>query len=119
MVVKKLGYIQLSGNNNNNMKVVRPGNLYTIRNFNDKFSYQRIQFIHKELINGKLEIVDDGTTNEELLEVIIDRLNYLQGLMPCRENEVALIKLDEALLWLNKRTADRQSRDVVERQTRL
>jgi len=31
---------------------------------------------------------------------------------PCRENSLAITKLDEALLWLGKRTADREARGV-------
>ena len=31
---------------------------------------------------------------------------------PCRENDLAITKLDEAFLWLNARTADRKKRGV-------
>lgn len=31
---------------------------------------------------------------------------------PCRENSIVITKLDEALLWLGKRTADREVRGV-------
>jgi hypothetical protein len=59
-----------------------------------------------------LETINDGTTNEDLLEVLIDRMNYLQSKFPCRENAIAITKLDEALLWLEKRTNDRKKRQV-------
>jgi hypothetical protein len=59
-----------------------------------------------------LETINDGTTNEDLLEVLIDRMNYLQNKFPCRENAIAITKLDEALLWLEKRTNDRKKRQV-------
>ena len=59
-----------------------------------------------------METINDGTTNEDLLEVLIDRMNYLQNKFPCRENAIAITKLDEALLWLEKRTNDRKKRQV-------
>ena len=34
------------------------------------------------------------------------------GKFKCRENAMAITKLDEALLWLNKRTLDRENRKV-------
>jgi hypothetical protein len=30
----------------------------------------------------------------------------------CRENSMAITKLDEALMWINKRAEDRKARDV-------
>lgn len=60
----------------------------------------------------ELVTVNDGTTNEEVLAVLIDRLNYLNGIFPCRENAIVITKLEESLMWLNKRTADRKNRGV-------
>jgi len=59
----------------------------------------------------------DGTTNEEVLQVLIHRLNYLnsiwqEGKFRCRENSIAITKLEEALMWLEKRTSDRVIRKV-------
>lgn len=98
------------------MKVLTAGHRYEAENF-DKLTEtgQIIQFIEKAPIepgSPQLETVNDGTTNEELIEILINRLQYLNGKFPCRENSVALTKLDEALLWLQKRTADRIKRDV-------
>ena len=45
-------------------------------------------------------------TNEEVLAMLIDRMNYLQGKFPCRENALVITKLEESLMWLNKRTSD-------------
>jgi hypothetical protein len=80
---------------------------------------QTIQFIQKEpKEEGSTELVtiSDGTTNEELLEVLIDRISFLNSKFPCRENAIAITKLDEALLWLNKRTNDRIKRNVEGKQ---
>jgi hypothetical protein len=101
------------------MKVLTEGHKYELSNFENKHEQgQTIQFIEKEPISGTtvLETINDGTTNEEVIEVLINRLQYLNGKFPCRENSVALTKLDEALLWLNKRTSDRLKRGVEGKQ---
>jgi len=45
----------------------------------------------------------------EAAKVIIEGLNKN---FPCRENSMVITKLDEALMWLGKRKADRISREV-------
>lgn len=55
---------------------------------------------------------DNGTTLEEMLRVSIERLQDLNGRFACRENSLAITKMQEALMWLNARTADRVSRGV-------
>ncbi len=61
----------------------------------------------------------DGVTNEEVLKVLIHRISYLNnsagfppGKFHCKENFMAITKLEEALMWLEKRTADRLTRKV-------
>jgi hypothetical protein len=55
----------------------------------------------------------NGIHNEDLIAIVIDRLQGFQdGDFACRENALALTKLEEALLWLNKRTNDRINRGV-------
>jgi hypothetical protein len=55
----------------------------------------------------------NGLTQEVLLAIVEDRLKCFQaGEFSCRENAVALTKVQEALMWLNKRTADRVARGV-------
>lgn len=50
---------------------------------------------------------------EALLAVVIDRLRGFQsGPYGCRENAVALTKIEEATMWLQKRTRDRMARGV-------
>lgn len=97
------------------MIILTEGHKYIAKNFENSSNGQTIQFIEKQpKEEGSTELitVNDGTTNEELLAVLINRLNYLNGKFPCRENSIAITKLDEALLWLNKRTADRIARNV-------
>lgn len=53
-----------------------------------------------------------GTTLEEMLRVSLARLNDLQSRFGCRENAIAITKMEEALMWLNKRTENRIARGV-------
>ena len=39
-------------------------------------------------------------------------LEQVNDKFPCRENSIAITKLDESLLWLLKRTLDREARKV-------
>ena len=97
------------------MKVLTPGHKYLLENFENKEAFQTIQFIEKAPIEGgagKLETINDGTTNEELLKVLIDRMNSMQAKFPCRENAIATTHFETGLLWLEKRTADRKARGV-------
>lgn len=55
----------------------------------------------------------NGLTQEVLLAIVIDRLQSFQrGKYACRENALALTKLEEAQHWLMHRTRDRMSRGV-------
>lgn len=81
--------------------------------------FDTIQFIYKTPIHpSSEELVTsiNGTTNEEVLKVLIHRLNYLQSKNPSRENAIVIIKLEESLMWLNKRTDDRKNRGVEGKQ---
>jgi len=97
------------------MQVLTEGHKYIAQNFENKENGQIIQFIEKQpKEEGSTELitVNDGTTNEELLAVLINRMNYLQSKFPCRENALAITKFEEGLMWLNKRTNDRLQRGV-------
>jgi len=64
--------------------------------------------------NGPVaEVGHNGATQEALIAICIDRLRSFQaGPFSCRENALALTKLEEALHWLQSRTRDRQWRGV-------
>lgn len=99
------------------MNIITTGHRYELANFEKpENAGQVLQFIEKtpylDKGNGALRTINDGTTNEEVLAVLINRVNYLNGKFPCRENAIAITKLEEALLWLNHRTAQRQARGV-------
>ena len=55
----------------------------------------------------------NGVCNEDLLAMVISRLEHFQkSEFACRENALAITKLEEALLWLRKRTMGRENRGV-------
>ena len=67
-----------------------------------------------EFQNGPInEVGVNGFSNEALLAVLIDRMRGFQsGQFQCRENAIALTHLEEAMMWLQKRTRDRMARGV-------
>jgi len=97
------------------MQVIREGHRYELSNFENNLAWQQLQFIEKEPnpdVSGAMITVNDGTTNEEVLAMLIDRMRYLQVKFCCRENAIVITKLEEALMWLEMRTNDRKKRGV-------
>lgn len=55
----------------------------------------------------------NGVCNEDLIAMVICRLEHFQkSAYACRDNALAITKLEEALLWLRKRTMGREKRQV-------
>jgi len=69
---------------------------------------------HIRFQNGPIkETGFNGISNEALLAIVEDRLlGFQQGPYSCRENSLALTKLQECMQWLHKRTRDRIDRGV-------
>lgn len=93
------------------------GHLYELENAEGE-EPQTIKFIRKEIscaadeTFGKFVLLEDGTTNEEVLKMLIDRTKKLGEKLPSRENSIAITKLEEALMWFEKRTANRLAQNV-------
>ena len=105
------------------MKILTEGHKYELDHFEsyglDGVAVETLQFIEKvPVAEGltELKTVNDGTTNEEVLKVLINRMQYLQAKFPCRENAIVITKLEESLVWLEKRTVDRRKRNVEGKQ---
>ena len=97
------------------MKAIEQGHQYQLDNMEGGF--QTLLFIQKEVTPNSTEgipmqTIMNGTTNEEVLKVLIDRMYFLQGKMASRENAIVITNLEESLMWLEKRTADRKARGV-------
>lgn len=55
----------------------------------------------------------NGFNNEDLILMVLTRLRSFQETQyACRENEKAIEKLEESVMWLRKRTLDREIRNV-------
>jgi hypothetical protein len=55
----------------------------------------------------------NGVMNEDLIAMVLCRLeSFNNSDFRCRENSMAITKLEEALLWLRKRTMGREQRGV-------
>jgi hypothetical protein len=67
-----------------------------------------------EFQNGPIQEAGiNGISNEALLAIVEDRLSGFQsGQYACQENALALTKIQEAMMWLQKRTRDRMLRGV-------
>ncbi len=72
-----------------------------------------LEFLHLEFQMGAVkENGVNGLTNEALLAALIHRTNVLNKRFPCRENALAITNMEQALMWLEKRTNDRKARQV-------
>jgi hypothetical protein len=86
-------------------KDVRPSNFIYVRHDKNSLSFT--------IQNGPIK--ENGINGCQVDTVIAAAKTILEGLnknFPCRENATAITKLDEALMWLDKRTKDRESRNV-------
>jgi hypothetical protein len=94
---------------------------YAISFLDERYGYHRSPISerhnHNCIIsfqNGPIkEAGVNGVTHEALLAIVEDRLlGFQSGPYACRENAVALTKIQEAMMWLQKRTNDRLRRGV-------
>lgn len=76
-----------------------------------KSGYEGVEILFQ---NGPIaEVGVNGITQEALLAIVADRLRAFQsGPYSCRENELALTKIEEAQHWLHSRTLARMQRGV-------
>lgn len=79
-----------------NMHIIKSGSLYVLEDST------RLEF--RSATNPS------GTINEELLEILLDRLVYLQSEWPCDENVGAINGVQDALmsLWARQKRIDSQ-----------
>lgn len=82
---------------------------YVICNKESGETLQEIDFQNGNVLENGV----NGITNEALLLILIDRMNgFNNGPFPSKPNSVAKTHCEEALLWLDYRTADRRHRKV-------
>jgi len=72
-----------------------------------------IQWQNGPLGRGEDRKEPNGAFVENVIDAAIKRIQHYQASkFACRENAVALTHLETAALWLNKRTQDREERQV-------
>lgn len=90
------------------MQVLETGHVYNLANRDEPANVQKISFINMLPDGTRI----DGTTNEEVITMLIDRMEYLNSKFPCYDNEICLMGLKLALKSLFHRTEDRIKRGV-------
>ena len=84
---------------------IRPTNFVYLRHDKSSLSFT--------LQNGPIkEVGVNGCQIDTVIEAAKLILESLNKEMPCRENTMAITKLDESLMWLYKRKQDRIKRQV-------
>jgi len=84
---------------------IRPNHFVYIREDKNSLSFT--------LQKGPIkEVGVNGCQVDTVIEAAKMILEGFNKKMPCRENACAITKLDECLMWLNKRTQDRINREV-------
>jgi hypothetical protein len=63
--------------------------------------------------NGAMELGRNGATTEEVLDALIEHINYFQqGKYSCRENALVITKLEEAKHWVLHRKQVREAQNL-------
>lgn len=93
------------------MEVIKPGFEYKLINFSDKNASQTIRFIKKT--DG---VVEDGTFNEEVINMMLNRFYHLQKISYSKENSIVIALLTEIRDLLRKRLE--RKLDLVEKRKR-
>lgn len=116
-MVEKITTVQYKGNLNEVYRVAEKavGNAYReyiIRTKeDDPVELARIKFQKGGRNEPGSEV---GVIDSDLLEIVRDRLKlYQEGEFECTENAMALVHIETAIMWLNRRVEDRIKREVI------
>ena len=100
------------------MKCKDDHHTYELDLFEEADEKVNVWFIKKEPRDkeqtGSKEMItlQNGTTNEEVLKMLIHRIRGLNVKFPSTHNEVAILNCENALNALENRTKDREERGV-------
>lgn len=96
------------------MKNGAPSNFLVIKSNNKGLTDEEAVLANIHFQEGPiLDAGVNGVNNEDLIAMVITRLEYFNRTdFRCKENAMAINKLEEALLWLRKRTMEREQRGV-------
>lgn len=86
-------------------ETIRPNAFIYVRNDKNSLSFT--------IQNGPIkEVGKNGCQVTDVIAVAKHILEQLNAKFPCRENAMTITHLDEALMWQDKRTKDREARQV-------
>lgn len=103
------------------MNVLIAGHKYELQNLTpdikipDSKAPQVLRFIQKtpsSVDRSLLVITQNGTSTEEVLDALIDRIAVCNEMCHCKENDRILENLMIARFWCDARTNDREQRRV-------
>jgi hypothetical protein len=86
-------------------ETIRPNSFIYVRHDKNSVSFTIQNGPIKEAGLNGCQVVD-------MIAVAKHMIEELNKKFPCRENSMTITKLDEALMWQDKRTKDRQARNV-------
>lgn len=105
------------------MNAIKDCEIHNVQDENGNPTGGMVQGTGMEILwqNGPLgREVDRKSPNGAFVETVLaaakQRIEFFQtassGRFSCRENAIAITKIEEALMWLDKRTRDREARQV-------
>ena len=94
------------------MDVLDPGHKYIVENY-DGDGYQGLYFLKRigEDYPFNEAPAHKGTNCQEVIKVLIDRVEYLDKQIPCNENKLIIRNLQSTLWLFEKRAAERHHKD--------
>ena len=93
------------------MKVLDEGHTYTLQNNKSDKCDVTLSFFKDRVINGDGY---EGTTNQEVLRALIDRVKFLDKQVPHKNNQEILYHLRKAIVLHEQRHLDRLLEKGVE-----
>ena len=93
------------------MKVLDGGHTYILQNNKSDKCDVTLKFFKDRVINGDGY---EGTTNQEVLRVLIDRVKFLDKQVPHKNNQEILYHLRKAIILHEQRHLDRLLEKGVE-----
>lgn len=79
----------------------------------DEKDHQQIRFVRGSKLGSEKVEKRTGTLHEHLLAAMIHDLKLKNSLVPSRDGEKTIEKMEEALHWLRQRQIDRSKRQVL------
>jgi hypothetical protein len=105
-------YTKVYAEDKEKWKFNAPHHFFVAKTYAEDKEIYPIQFI--DFQEGPIkEYGINGVNNEDLILMVITRLQACQDSpYKCRENAMAITKLEECLMWLRKRTLDREVKGI-------